>query len=150
VSLGLGFLVSGELRLVETALWRELEAGSSGKPAEGYSCDGCSLSPDWWRGRYLWPACVIHDWDYREGRPDGATWADRRDADARLRRNLSLVLRHQGASRVTAGSVAWLYWGRVRIWGAANYAFATGEQPLSRWQRFREAYGLFRDGRVTG
>ncbi len=124
------------------------------KPEAGFPSDGCSTSPDtWWlrtvfSGAWvrakLWPGCHIHDYHYREG-PLAHNWGGRREADRVLRINVRRLMRAQGASRRKAERVAWLYWGRVRLWGASSYRhWDDGEQPLSKWHRFREAYGLFR------
>lgn len=112
---------------------------------DGFECDGCSGgAPDEWRGLHLWPACAIHDAGYEPTKPYGGTWAGRRECDAVLRRNLRWLLRYQAAPWHLVHGLPWLYWGRVRLWGAGAYFFDAGEQPASWWQRFREVYGFFR------
>lgn len=132
-----GLLVSGRRRLVRREWYDPLEGA---KPPEYFESNGCSYSPDWLRGYLLWPACHLHDWAY----DCGGDWAARRQADAELYRNLLALLLEQGASRWLAYRVAWVYWGRVRLWGARPFTWADGAKPLSRWRRFREAWGLFR------
>lgn len=142
----LGFRVGGHDLAVTRRLWRLLEGP---KPAEGFKCDGCSWSPDSWAGYKLWPACVIHDYHYRtadlRGVPGGGvpgTAAGRAYADATFRRNLVTLLREQGCGPVRSQRVAWIYWGRVRIWGASAFQhWSAGEKPASRWQRIREVWG---------
>jgi hypothetical protein len=138
-------VVAGRVVQVSLRLWEQLEGHEL--VADGYSCDGCSNSPDSWRGYKLWPACVIHDRHYDPDSPLGTGWEGRREADAILRRNIVRLVLAQGGSRTEAHRIAWLYWGRVRIWGQSAYFFDKTEQPESRWERFREVYGLFRDDR---
>lgn len=140
--------VAGAWRPLPASVWYQLH-GPRPDPRFG-SKDGCTCSPDFWRGKPIWPACVIHDYHYQRGgcRPLGnGSWADRRDADSILRRNIRFLLRRQGLRRLEAGFVAWLYWGRVRIWGRDHFSFGPFERPLGRWELFKEAYGLFRDKR---
>lgn len=132
------FEVSGHLLAVSDLLWRPLLGP---KPAEGFSCDGCSWSPDKLGRRKLWPACVIHDYHYRSGLL-GGTWHARRLSDRRLARNLYTLLRMQGAGQTYAKLAARAYYGRVRIWGAGSYAYwDEGEKPRGFLARVREAWG---------
>ena len=111
---------------------------------QSFECDGCSSSPDVWRGMLIWPACVIHDYHYRTGIL-GGTWRSRARADAKFRRNTVTLLRKQGLGKRGAKAVAWIYYGRVRIWGAKAYRFwAIGERPLPWWRRIGEAYGIIK------
>lgn len=153
------FQVGGQELAVSDAFWEALHGP---KPGEWFSCDGCSWSPDAYRtltGKVfkLWPACVIHDYHYRTdslrlsldsnlglGRylsiPGDA--AGRRTADAAFRGNLQALIRLQGGSAARQRSLSWLYWGRVRIWGARSFRhWAPGQEPLTWWRRVKEAYG---------
>lgn len=121
------FRCAGKDRATWLVWWLQLEGP---RPPEGFDCDGCSWSPDWLKatGYILWPACVIHDYHYREAhaapQPRAtlvSAWPDRARADAILYRNLLTMLRVQGANRAFAEAVAWAYWGRVRVWGAGSY-----------------------------
>ena len=134
------FKVSGEIRHYPKRLYNKLEGL---KPPEGFECNGCSCSPDYWRGKPIWVGCVLHDYAYVLGN----TWADRYDADKNFYYNLKKILIEKGISNIEATSAAWLYWGRVRLWGAQHFNFSDKEEPLSFWQRFREVYGIFKDKR---
>lgn len=134
------FRVSGEVLRVRRDWWMKLEKPGRSRLALGdFRSNGCSASPDKWRRFKLWPACHVHDFEYSEQHAEG-TAAGRREADARLRRNLRKLVLLQGGSRWSAEKIAWLYWGRVRIWGADHYAWNEGAKPLSRWHRFREVW----------
>jgi hypothetical protein len=137
--------ISGKSRTVPREWWEQLEGHELVEPTFG--CDGCSLSPDYWRGYALWAACLIHDRHYEPDSPLGANWAGRWEADAILRRNIQRLLVLQGMNAASAASVAWFYWGRVRIHGTGAYFFAPGEHDVSRWSRMREVYGVFTDKR---
>lgn len=140
------FRVSGGWREVSAALFRQL-AGWNLVP-DGYECDGCSGgSPDYWRGYKLWPACVVHDRMYDRDALRGANWAGRWQADRELRQNLRRLLETQGAPWHLRAAVPWIYFRAVRLAGAGSYFFAGSEEPLSRWERFRELFGLFTDKR---
>ena len=141
------FHVAGEPLQVGAVFWEALEGPA---PPETFECDGCSRSPDFYRtwtlkSYKLWPACIIHDFHYRTGCL-GGNWKARWEADRIFRQNMVTLLRMQGAGAVRQRTLSWLYWGRVRIWGASSYrGWADGEEPLNRLQRFREVYGLFKD-----
>jgi hypothetical protein len=115
----ISFIISGKERQFSRALWEKLDGP---KPEERFSCDGCSSSPDDWHSFTakkkipIVMACVTHDFHYRQ-KPLGEGYRARRKADAILRQNLRKVMMYYGASMKEAEHVAWLYWGRVRIWG---------------------------------
>ncbi len=141
---GVLFIVSGRPLRVSLHLWKAMQGDPL--PRGGYACDGCSNSPDALGHLKLWPACVIHDHDYREKQKDQArNWHSRWRSDKRLRTNMTTLVRMQGGSKGHARRLAWLYWGRVRIWGGSSYQhWDEGEAPLGRWQLFREAWGLWK------
>lgn len=132
------FKVSGDMRRAPVAWWFAMEKPEGGVP-DGFECNGCSCSPDWWLGRVLWLACFVHDWEYSVPGSVG-TREGRRAADARFRRNLQTVLQMQGVGWFRRRRIAWLYWGRVRVWGASHYPFAPYQKPESKWQLLREAW----------
>ena len=132
------FDVSGDSRAVPRKWWHQL-AGPLPDPP--YPCDGCSWSPDVWAGFAVWPACVIHDYHYATG-VLGTTWQGRRKADLALRRNIATLVRLQGGGRLRARSLAWLYWGRVRLWGGGAYAVHAGPHKVMPWfKRWVEVWG---------
>lgn len=134
--------VSGEVLRVRWDWWLQLGAPVAryeGCPLHRFESNGCSFSPDSWRHRKLWPACHVHDFEYSEKYAVG-TRAGRRAADARLRRNLCTLVRLQGGGRGEAARVSWIYWGRVRVWGADHYAWKGGERPESLLHRLKEAW----------
>lgn len=137
------FEVGGARRFAPEYLWRNMQGAL---PLAGFVSDGCTCSPDSIWGMVLWPACVIHDYAYRVALPaQRRCWHSRWLADRTLRRNISRLVRLQNMDRVTAWLLAWVVWGRVRIWGGRCYQhWADGEEPLSRWLLFREAWGLWR------
>lgn len=143
------FIVAGEKLGVSASYWDRLIGP---KPPSMWECDGCSNSPDNYltvTGRVykLWPACVIHDWAYRTG-VLGGNAQGRWTADRHFRTNMNIQLKLQGAGGIRRSALCWLYWGRVRIWGAKAYrVWDEGEEPLSLWQRVREVYGLFKSKR---
>lgn len=139
------FYINGEAREVSAGMFRRL-AGWNLVP-DGCECDGCSGSPDTWRGYKLWPACVIHDRMYDPDALCGANWAGRWQADREFRQNLRTLLEYQRAPWHLRATLPWVYFRAVRLAGAGSYFFADGEEPLSGWQRFRELVGLFRDKR---
>lgn len=156
----LRFQVGGRPLEVGAAVWAQLRGP---KPPEDFACDGCTLSPDvyrTWRGRTykLWPACVVHDFHYRDTdlrwpgarTPDLAgVWpvvpgnaAGRSYADSTFRYNLRVLIALQGGSRWDQRRLSWLYWGRVRIWSARLFRhWHKGAEPLSRWARIKEVWG---------
>lgn len=137
------FKVSGKELFVSARLWSELEGPL---PPAGFECDGCSHSPDVYypfggtKTFKLWPACVVHDYHYR-----AADVLEPRDADARakadaiLYRNLMRCIEHSGGSPFAQHRLAWLYWGRVRMWGAGAWQHGVGK-PKSWWKRLREVW----------
>lgn len=135
--------IKGRERVVAVSLLHQLEGGDA--VPEGLECDGCSWSPDRIAGRAIWPACVIHDADYRRG----GTWADRWRSDRALRRNIALLLWKQQAPLSLWLTVPWVYWRAVRLAGAGAFAFAPGEEALGWFQRWREILGVFRAKRST-
>ena len=141
------FKVSRKELKVGAVFWEALEGPA---PPESFRCDGCSSSPDsyvtWTRKWYkLWPVCIIHDFHYRTGCL-GGNWKARWEADRIFYENMRTILRMQGAGSIRQRSLAWLYWGRVRMWGASSYkGWADGEETQGRWERFREVYGLYKD-----
>jgi hypothetical protein len=138
------FNVSGSLRVVSRRLWNYLEGP---RPGVGFACDGCSNSPDFWGEYLLWPACIIHDYHYREA-VFGTGWRARSKADAVFRRNMVTVLRLQGCGFARSRRLAWIYWGRVRVWGRCAYRRGEGtENALPWYKRLAEAWGLGRNRR---
>lgn len=134
------FQVGGKTRACPRGWYRQLE-GPKPDPTT-FVCDGCSNSPDTWRGLLIWPACVIHDYHYRTG-VLGGTWRDRALADLKFRRNVVSLLRLQGLTGWRANVLAWIYYGRVRIWGRSAYRFwEEGEHALPLWRRIGETYGI--------
>lgn len=77
--------------------------------------DGCSKSPDQWRGKIIWPACVIHDFHYRTGA------VTRRKADARFRKNIAALLRMQGMNRFSAWLISRSYFRAVSLFGSGSF-----------------------------
>ncbi len=132
--------IKGREHVVSYHLLREL-AGWVFLP-EDFECDGCSWSPDSWRGFKLWPACAIHDVLYRTG-GYGGNWFGRWRADREFRQNLGRLLTIQGAPLYLAVALPWVYWRGVRMGGASSFQFKAGEQPLGFWQRWREGLGVF-------
>jgi len=112
------FVVSGRKLLFEQTLWLALEGP---KPEEGYGCNGCSFSPDrWWLHKVWVPvvlACIVHDNHYDTHKPLGTGWRARQKADAILYRNLKKIIWYHGGTIGQAERIAWLYWGRCRLWG---------------------------------
>ena len=138
------FKVSGEVRHFPEKYYKQLEGPI---PPEDFESNGCSFSPDYIRDYQIWPACHRHDYHYSPANPLTGTWAGRREADVFLRRNLENCLKLQGAGRFTRWRVGYVYWGRVRIWGAKAFNFVGIEKPLSFWHRVSEGWGFFKDKR---
>jgi hypothetical protein len=140
----LPFEVSGRILYCSRALWDAME-GPKPQPLQ-FESDGCSGgAPDvyrTWLGKAykLWPACFIHDYHYRY--PVLASGAPgRKVADDTLRTNIKRMVRHQGGSKWTAKRIAWLYWGRVRVWGVDSYQnWDADDKPLKFTARVREAW----------
>lgn len=140
------FLVSGVEKHYPNHLWGKLD-GAPDVEVAGFECDGCSNSPDTFRGYPIWVACFVHDWNYRKGNL-GGNWGGRRESDMLLRKNIRIVLKEHNAPYWMRAILPLVYWGRVRIWGASSYRnWDTGEEPLRFFDRVREAYGFFRDKR---
>jgi len=137
------FDVSGDQLETTARLWLQLDGP---RPPAGYSCDGCSNSPDRYialTGRIykLWPACVIHDYHYREKHCLTRDVAGRREADRIFRENLKTCVRYCGGSKFDQRRIAWLYWGRVRMWGAGAFRhWVEGAEPTSWWKRLRQVW----------
>lgn len=100
------FTVSGEVRECPRALWGGLLGPLP--PDDWTEGDGCSCSPDYWRGVALWPACRCHDWQCRTG------VVPRIVADLTFRINIWRCLRYGRAPLWRAVPVAALYWLGVR------------------------------------
>lgn len=132
--------IKGREHVVSLRLFSELQGW--GFVPEGFECDGCTMSPDAWRGYKLWPACVIHDLAYGFG-IHGGTWAGRWRVDKEFRHNLKRLLELQGAPWHLTAVLPWVYWRVVRLAGASHYAFRTGEKARTPWERYREVRGLF-------
>ncbi len=111
----------GKSRYYSTENFLALEGAerSVGKFGIVYANDGCSKSPDYWRGKVLWPACAIHDTEYRDLRGlFGGRSIFRRQADRRFYRNLRTLLHQQGMNRFSARLIAHIYFRAVRRFGA--------------------------------
>ncbi len=148
------FKVSGKALQVADYFWKQLRGP---KPPDGFECDGCTFSPDRLvsisgRTYKLWPACVIHDHHYRTealrhgsvveagGRVTG-TARGRKYADDTFYWNLRKLVAAQGGGKFEQARLAWLYWGRVRVWGARHFQhWDEGAKPLSRWARLKEVW----------
>ena len=133
----IAFVVAGDRRMFPRAWWQALEGHELIPP--GWSCDGCSRSPDWWRGYALWPACLIHDAHYEPGAPLGSNAAGRLRADRALRQNLATLLRLQGANEITAQAVSAFYWTHVRAYGTGAYFYHRA--PAGALARLRDVLG---------
>jgi hypothetical protein len=128
------FEVSGLELPVPLDLWGRLEGP---KPEAGFACDGCSCSPDCWRGYPVVFACIIHDYHYSDEKPLGADWEARLTADAIFYRNLRKVVWYYGGSAGEAERIGWIYWGRVRVWGGRAWRGGPGlcARLRSVWRR---------------
>lgn len=138
------FKLSGNRVFVTANLWDSLEGP---RPPAGFECDGCSWSPDVYyplgstRTFKLWPACVIHDYHYRTADVLTRDAAGRAEADRILFENLKRCIAHSGGGRVAQNRIAWLYWGRVRMWGASAFQhWRDGAEPRSWWERLKEVW----------
>lgn len=135
--------VSGEDRGVSLALWNRL---GGPKPDPSFECDGCSNSPDSYRtitGKLfkLWPACVIHDFHYRCQATLTRDAPGRREADRIFRENVKRCVAFCGGSGFDQRRLAWLYWGRVRIWGVTSFRhWVKGAKPTGFFARLREVW----------
>lgn len=133
------FSVANKRRACPKRWWLRLQGP---KPSVDFKCDGCSNSPDYWRRIQLWPACVIHDYHYREA-VFGEDARARKLADKKFRHNMVTLIRLQGGSEARAYALAWFYWGRVRVWGRKAYRRGLGTvKPLPWYRRLAEAWGL--------
>lgn len=136
--------VSGKELFVSARIWSRLEGP---RPSLDFECDGCSHSPDVYttatgRRFKLWPACVIHDYHYRTADVLTRDAAGRREADRIFRENLARCIALQGGSKLAQRRLSWLYWGRVRIWGASAFQhWAEGAEPEGWLARVREVWG---------
>lgn len=138
-------LVSGKSLYVSAKLWLSL---TGPRPPRRFECDGCSWSPDVYfplgssKTFKLWPACVIHDYHYRTESIFTRDAAGRAKADRILYENLKKCVAFSGGGRVAQHRLAWLYWGRVRIWGASAFQhWREGEEPEGWLKRVREVWG---------
>lgn len=109
----ISILVSGEWRPIRRAFWDSLEGPKP--PGRAFKSNGCTFSPDYLRGKPVWPCCVIHDYHYNGG------FVSREEADAILRRNICKLLRAEGMNRVSAFALSWAYWTGVRKGGRKFY-----------------------------
>lgn len=99
------FVVDGEVRECPAELWDSLVGPF---PPSDFICDGCTASPDHWRGVALWPACRIHDHQCSTG------IVPRILADLTFRINIWRCLRYGKTPLWRAVGVAALYWLGVR------------------------------------
>ena len=123
------FEVAGKPRSCRNEWWDSLEGS---KPDTEFKCDGCSTSPDYWKHIHLWPACIVHDFHYREA-IYGDDAAARQEADRYLYANVVALVAMQGGSTTRARALGWLYWGRVRVWGRKAYRAGEGTVKPTRW-----------------
>lgn len=148
----LQFNVGGQVLCASSTMWDALQGPKPDLPM-AWESDGCSGgAPDTWRtlgGKVfkLWLACVIHDYQYRYRFYDSGRWltgaGGRKLADDTLRANIIALVKLQGGRSFTAHRIAWLYWGRVRIWGVDSWQhWGEGQRPKGFLARVREAYGL--------
>lgn len=141
----LPFRVGGRTLWCSRRTWNRL-CGPKPKDTLAFESDGCSRSPDTYRtlcrARFkLWPACFVHDYHYRHDVLLDPNAAGRRMADGVLRENIRRLVRMQGGGPLTAERIAWLYWGRVRIWGASSWRhWEEGRRPESWWRRLLEVW----------
>ena len=147
--------ISGKDVLVPSYLWDALE-GPRSAPEKYLLSDGCTLGPDVLQHALrffrkdekpviLFPACWIHDTQYKriDNGDLGGDWPARRRADWILARNLFRLCRLQDISRTGASSIATIYWIAVRLYGAGSFTFDELQEPVSRFQRWREIALLF-------
>lgn len=106
------FIVGGSPRVCFRETWDRLIGP---KPPEGYTTDGCTLSPDYVADRPVWPACVIHDYHY-------TGVVSRWRADWIFMRNLYRLLRVEDFFFGSAVLVSVAYWWAVRARAAGAYA----------------------------
>jgi hypothetical protein len=136
------FKVASKRRSVPRHWWTQLVGP---RPETSFACDGCSNSPDDWRRFMIWPACVIHDFHYRTGIL-GGTWQSRQAADKIFRHNVVKLIALQGGCACTGQVLAWVYWGRVRIWGRSSYRhWDDPKAALPFFRRVLEAWGFRKD-----
>ena len=109
--------ISGVERVVSYNMLRLLRGWT--RLPEGYRCDGCSWSPDSWRGYKLWPACALHDLFYRDPVERGEH--SRRQVDADFRYNLGQLLYAQRAPLHLCVGLPWVYWVAVKRYGAGSW-----------------------------
>jgi hypothetical protein len=112
------FWVRGAPRVFPRETWDRLIGP---KPPENFVTDGCSISPDWIADRPVWPACVIHDWQYSISGLGVSRWR----ADWILFRNLYRLLRIGGLFFGAAFVASLTYWWAVRT--RARDAYTGGE-----------------------
>lgn len=98
----------------------ELEAPDGYTPDPDASCGpagaAVDLVPDNLLGVDISGSCSVHDFEY------GADGGDRREADARFRRNMMLQVKERGGwLRPVRQLLAWGYWLAVRIWGPKSW-----------------------------
>jgi hypothetical protein len=84
---------------------------------------------------------VIHDFHYRTASALTRDAAGRREADRIFRENLRKCIAYSGGSKFDQRRLAWLYWGRVRMWGASSFQhWITGAKPIGWLKRLREVW----------
>lgn len=130
------FIVGGKEVHVPDAIWNQMEGPL---PPEGFACDGCTSSPDEWRGFNLLPACIVHDFHYKRASM-GPHRVGRMVSDGIMRRNLKRAVAFYGGGHGSQERIGWLYWGRVRIWGSPHYSWDEGEEDFPWWKRLAEVW----------
>ncbi|MEE9159911.1 MAG: hypothetical protein V3U60_16190 [Gammaproteobacteria bacterium] len=124
----------------------ELRGPVPGKDFEG---DGCTCAPDVVVGCDIRAGCRIHDWEYRNARKMGK-WAQfwfRRGVDRRLRKNVFLLMKAQGATYPERRLVSFAYFMGVRPTGwwffrrgdlegyRQSVRLDVGEDPRTVWKK---------------
>src|SRR5690606_22472825 len=84
------FIINGRIKRCPAHIWDAM-LGARDIPHD-FACNGCTASPDTWRGYLVWPACRVRDYDYRPG-----SGVHKTVADLRLRANLWRCLGAQKA-----------------------------------------------------
>ncbi len=120
-NIALYFRVSGELRECPADLWANLLGPT---PPNDFECNGCTDSPDFWKGIPTWIACRRHDWHYNHRCLPRVPQVL---ADLYLRLNLWRVARYYEAPWWRATYVCTVYWTAVRIAGSMAYEGAQGK-----------------------
>lgn len=108
------FWINSRLRSCPAEIWDAL-VGAADVPHD-FRCNGCTASPDSWRGYLIWPACRVHDHDFREG-SRVAQWL----ANTRFRINLWRCLGAQDAPWHLRAGIATVYFAAVAALGDIAY-----------------------------